>query len=96
MKKDKNVNKINYETFFNSLKNQILETNIQKILENTEYNIEEKMFLNRIAFYTFKKYGLKSKFKNFGKYINVLQVRFFVIFFYFYREGHSIKNCTCL
>lgn len=38
----------------------ITEPNIKKILKNTEYNIEEKLFLNRIAFYVFKNWGFNS------------------------------------
>lgn len=50
----------------------IKEKNFDNLLTNPEYNIEEKTFLNRIAFYVFKKYGFGSNFKKFAKYVNII------------------------
>lgn len=45
-----------------------------EILEADDFNIEDKLFLNRIAFMGFRKYGQQFKFKDFHKYCKKLQV----------------------
>ncbi|KAL4481466.1 hypothetical protein ABPG74_007555 [Tetrahymena malaccensis] len=46
------------------------------ILNMTEFNIEEKLFLNRIAFLVFKRYRQKVTFKNFYSLCKILQEGF--------------------
>jgi len=48
------------------------------ILELEEFNIEDKLFLNKIAFLGFRKLGQQYKFKDFHKYCRKLQVNFFI------------------
>ena len=52
----------------------VIKKNFEEIIGNSEYNVEEKSYLNRIAFYTFKKYGFKSTFKKFSKFVTIIQV----------------------
>ena len=47
-----------------------------EILELEEFNIEDKLFLNKIAFLGFRKFGQQYKFKDFHKYCRKLQVIF--------------------
>lgn len=53
--------------------------NIAKILNINELNVEDKLFLNRIAFLTFKKFKNKAKFENFYKICKIFEVNILVI-----------------
>lgn len=45
-----------------------------EIMENEDFNVEDKLFLNRLAFLGFRKFGPQLKFKDFHKYTKKLQV----------------------
>ena len=46
-----------------------------EILENEEFNVEDKLFLNRLAFMGFRKLGYQASIQDFLKYCKKLQVR---------------------
>ena len=45
-----------------------------EILENEEFNVEDKLFLNRLAFMGFRKLGYQASIQDFLKYCKKLQV----------------------
>lgn len=49
--------------------------NLIEIIENEDFNIEDKLFLNRLAFLGFRKFGQQFKFKDFHKFCKKLQVK---------------------
>jgi len=51
-----------------------LEQTLERIINNKDFNVEEKMFLNRLAFLLFKKNAHRSTFNNFSKKVTTLQV----------------------
>ena len=76
---------INYAKLFkedgtdDELKNKLLKKGIvdpssfEKIIEWPDLNIEDKLFINRMAFLIFKKYRLKANYKHFYKKLTDLQ-----------------------
>lgn len=54
---------------------RIRNENLIEIIENEDFNIEDKLFLNRLAFLGFRKFGQLYKFKDFHKFCKKLQVK---------------------
>ena len=76
-----NKNKFGKEFYFQynqDVKENIfpkINSHLIEIIEMDDFNVEEKLFLNRIAFYSFKKKLDKANFIEFFQYCLILQVK---------------------
>ncbi|EGR27499.1 transmembrane protein 16k, putative [Ichthyophthirius multifiliis] len=64
---------------------------VQKIIEMEEFNVEDKLFLNRIAFLTFKRYEY-ANYQNFLSFCKHLQVVYFTYIIQLKKQIYQCKK----